>query len=941
VTPRATQDEQTGTAGVSEVTAAFQRLGWGVVENTRHDLGTDLFVLARDERLFDLGLVVGVQVKSGASYFARPAKDDEGILRGWWFRDSDRAHIDAWLAHSLPHLIVLHDLDSNTSYWEHVTLDTVESTGKGAKILVPLTNTLDEGHRDALLGVAAWTRQGTTWEGSAWSGASSILPDDLLRHALLVPRLVAPHPNAGHRLAPNAEQAIAMLIQARLQELEQVATDHAEVPSIDEAHTSTDWKWRFFGALGRRVLSGEIDGLIAVITDAPTPGDRAASTIAASSGLLDEGKADESIAVIESTMAQDDHAPVDHAWLLLHHSRGCAQVGRLDETRLEAIEVQGLRTTHAHDVTATAIAGVGAVLLFDVAGFGQGDLAGAITGMDTAASWWRTQTEATGLAALTRRTFESWARDSTVTFGGRDVANNQLFSACLTADFLGDHGDWRHLSALLAQDALIRLDRGADPVIAQQGLGALRLAGDEKALKLAVRRLASNGPARAITLAATEVDLRFSTRTSGPCDLALLEQGGDLLDEQTANRSLEWLLAAVADPAEFVARTTPSYLVDIRIIDTLGAVLLAASLDRQESVMTRLTELTPQEHQLLAISWARVVQALPEHLWDEPRALLVGATAGTHSEVLQLAFLGVASPFDDAAKTQLTDMARGGSLDALSALGDVRELSTDLVASIIDGLIEHVNKMVSDANAGAFSPGAHFGSGLALLNVWHPDVAQWEPLLDLLKDQAVPGSQKAAALGVLSSLGDQLPADVRPLLEEVALEIPRHSDPDPFPLFGYGGDASGAATELAASLGALDEAATASGLLLLLSGEPKQREWAARVARRLGRPEDTGVLVTLAQDPEPEVRAAAAVGLALMVAGGAGGADASNALKRCASDPGVQVPGSIVNTLSGTPSSNAASREALTDLLNSPSSYTRATAVNADRKGEHLRPRTR
>jgi hypothetical protein len=67
---RASRQEQVGGAGTSEVSAAFERLGWGVVENSRHDLGTDLFVLARDERLFDLGLVVGVQVKAGDGYFS-------------------------------------------------------------------------------------------------------------------------------------------------------------------------------------------------------------------------------------------------------------------------------------------------------------------------------------------------------------------------------------------------------------------------------------------------------------------------------------------------------------------------------------------------------------------------------------------------------------------------------------------------------------------------------------------------------------------------------------------------------------------------------------------------------------------------------------------------------------------------------------------------------
>lgn len=140
---RATQQEQTGTAGSSEVTARFEKINWGVAENSRHDLGTDLFLMARDERLFDLGLILGAQVKSGPSYFNEPVRDeDSGEITGWWFRESTQAHFDAWLAHQLPHLVVLHDLDSSESYWAHVTLDRVEYLPVGAKLFVPKANTI-------------------------------------------------------------------------------------------------------------------------------------------------------------------------------------------------------------------------------------------------------------------------------------------------------------------------------------------------------------------------------------------------------------------------------------------------------------------------------------------------------------------------------------------------------------------------------------------------------------------------------------------------------------------------------------------------------------------------------------------------------------------------------------------------------------------------------
>lgn len=71
---RAPATEAPGTSGASYAKANFEQLGWGVAESSTHDLGTDLFLMARDSRRAELGLLVGVQVKSGLSAFGRPPK---------------------------------------------------------------------------------------------------------------------------------------------------------------------------------------------------------------------------------------------------------------------------------------------------------------------------------------------------------------------------------------------------------------------------------------------------------------------------------------------------------------------------------------------------------------------------------------------------------------------------------------------------------------------------------------------------------------------------------------------------------------------------------------------------------------------------------------------------------------------------------------------------
>jgi tetratricopeptide (TPR) repeat protein len=606
---RASEQEQKGSTGVSEVTAKFTRLEWGFAEITRHDNGSDLFLMARDARRFDLGLTVGAQVKAGPTYFKYEERGEDGQLEGWWFRDPDGEHVNDWLKHGLPHLIVIHNLDTRMTYWVHVTEDAVVSTGKGSKVLVPIENTVDEEHRDALLAVAATLRPAAMWEGSAWKGAGSLQSNDVLRHALVVPRLIAPHPNARVSEAITPAQGVALLMQARLQDLDRFSSEHDQVPTLDEAQSSSEWSWRFFGALGQRITSGDVDILQSALTDAPDPAARVAATVTAAAGLLEEDRPDEAIALLKAALDEDEADPVDHAWLTVQHARALAEIGRLDEARAAAAAVQSLRATYPNDVTATAIAGVGAQLLFSLSRWGEGDLARAVVGADTAASWWRQQTTAWGLAASLERTFQGWARDTTQRWAVSDEANDQLLAAALTATLVGAQGDWRNLSGLLGRDTLLRVERTTDPAVAHAGLSTLRLAGAKEALQLAVRRLVADGPAAAVTAAAADVHLDASTKTTGPTNLTLLRYGGTVLDEATADRTVSWLLTTLTDPVPFTDRTTPSYLVPPLLVDTLAAVVPAASAGARESVVAYLLELPPQQDQLMAQSWARIVLA--------------------------------------------------------------------------------------------------------------------------------------------------------------------------------------------------------------------------------------------------------------------------------------------------------------------------------------------
>ncbi|WP_101607880.1 DUF4365 domain-containing protein [Amycolatopsis sp. BJA-103] len=148
------ESRQLGAVGEAAAKLAFLRLGWAVIDAApEHDVGTDLYLEVRDDQLSYSGWMMGAQVKAGASWFDEPRHDESGNIVGWWFR-TDQEHVDYWLTHTLPHLVIFHDENADISYWVNITADAAVSTGKGVKIFIPRANTLDGEHRKELFAAA-------------------------------------------------------------------------------------------------------------------------------------------------------------------------------------------------------------------------------------------------------------------------------------------------------------------------------------------------------------------------------------------------------------------------------------------------------------------------------------------------------------------------------------------------------------------------------------------------------------------------------------------------------------------------------------------------------------------------------------------------------------------------------------------------------------------
>jgi hypothetical protein len=110
--PKVTEQDQIGALGVTHVQLAVEKLGWIFRRVDHRDTGLDAeveVVLAGEAT----GLVLGLQIKTGSSYFSAPT------ARGWKYR-GDYEHLQYWRDHNLAVVVVLVDHEHELAYWESV-----------------------------------------------------------------------------------------------------------------------------------------------------------------------------------------------------------------------------------------------------------------------------------------------------------------------------------------------------------------------------------------------------------------------------------------------------------------------------------------------------------------------------------------------------------------------------------------------------------------------------------------------------------------------------------------------------------------------------------------------------------------------------------------------------------------------------------------------------
>ena len=869
---RSTERRATAAEGVSLTCQLFEGLGWAPVRNDAHDLGTDLWVEVADRRRFMRGLIIGVQVKAGPSWFRRKQRAPDGELQGWWYYEANNNHFDHWSSHGVPHLIVLCDLDKRVAYWVHVTPGAVESVGKGSKILVPAGQRIDDDCFDALLEAAAEQRAAPALEGTAlWTGEGAVPRDRKLRCALIAPRLLAPHPNAGQDEAIDGFAAVALAVQGRFSALKRFSEQHTSVPDLENPGQGCDWVWLLMAAIWQWESAGSPEPLRSVFESAPDAGCAAASGVLLACALGRTAQPEAALEVLDELVEGVELLPVDYGWVLVQRSRIRAEIGDIAGARGDASAALRDFAASADDVSASPLAAAAAWQLFMTAGPSQSvpavteehaddaqdpedthrGFAEMIAASDTAVSWWRSQTIAAALYQAEDPAFKQWAEVSSVrVFHTGDPWSPELFAAELSADVTAEQSRWRDISALRARQRLMRAPECDDETAeCAEGLDALRRSGHYQALRRAVGHLHQVGPLEAVADAVSKVPLDGWTHTSACTNFEMLAHAGDLLDEQQASALVAWSLdLASGYPEDFIRRVRPDFDVRFYALQAVTGLLASVSPEAQRATAHFIAKQTPEPLESVPglrgavsfLSYGLLADTDREALWG-----FAQQDQGLHGAEVLAWF---AANANTQAQSELAGRAIAGDRYALNALGDPTRLDDSDAAQLIESLEARTRGVVDGARRGTYT-GERHGPQLAHLNLCFPDEAVWDPVTELLLEPMVGAADKRNVCSRIVGLPQTLPQHVRTTLAENIEKVAASR-----PGFPPDADVGGAQTALAIAVGALDGDDADSAAAALACGSRREREDLAHLLGSGYCPHQQPILAALINDQYTPVR---------------------------------------------------------------------------------------
>ena len=701
-------------------------------------------------------------MKNRPSLTESPSTDNGRV--GWWVRDF------AYHDDPFPRLLVLFDENSGEAYWVHATKDKVLGAEQEQKIFVPKENVINNESVDSLVEVAF----GKLPQPAELPG----VPDaDRLRYALIAPQLIVPHPHLPLRTLSSAE-AIALLSLAQMLMLK--GTIEYKITGALRSHHD-DPSWKLYSALFKWIDKRQTDAILSFSSANVEANVAAAAEVIKATALFEEHLPQRACEILKDALAaRDDYNPVDLAWLQVHLARNLIEIGEFDEAWDLALEASLIGRREYQDPTARYVAGVAMEFVFQL-----NDLTGRQEAENLfrtimkyspdSSSWLRTQILAGGLTDFIEKNYPQW-RDAEIILG-KEYDNTILkaHSTSLIMGFAADANAWRPAAAAFACYCLLSAASTDELVYA---LNILRVAGAQDELELATSQSLHFGPAEPLAQIMNELSLEDATKSSLPCDFALVGECVALLDTSAVDNHALWLLNELKNPSKtYVFGISRWY--ENEIIQVLAKIYGACSSEVMAKIQDYLITIPGIQDLELAASYAKLIKSIiaddlsQGREWDSEKLQTLVARGNIDTDLLK-GMIEQLRAVHDTNYDRLFGKIRIGDLNALASWQDFDHLPDGIVQRAVLHLANLVDHIIATAASGTL-PGPYSRSYshlsiLVRLNISHPHCAHWRPCLRMFNNRV---SARDLVPGIETMIDEyqKIPADVARDMREPLMRL--------------------------------------------------------------------------------------------------------------------------------------------------------------------------
>lgn len=751
--------DSVGLSGELHAKNLFHDLGWKIAEDMQ-DVGTDFYVSPTDQQGELLGLMMGVQVKTGRSYFQSKELSDKGEIVGWWYRQSNLKNEKYWLGHALPHIILLCDYDAKNCYWAELSEDAIERTGKGLKILIPANNVLNENTNSRLIQSLQERSRVTNLEGVLTTSELNMSDDVALRHALILPRLIAPSP-AIYVKQLSLVEALALAVlsnEDRFKWLESARTEKGVMreTGVDRIVARLDlvsrgsWGWFALTGLIEWHQGGSTKRFETLLDGADTPTERAASVALTVSYHLDQHDVRRAYDVL--AVAAEKHYPnrIDRAWVDIHKARVLMELGQLDESFRIALKVQSCLKGVQHDASARAIFAAAAKLAYSAGFYKRQDAIPAYRRSDTIAFWWRSNLVAEAFLEDVRERFSQWT-DHSLPHSGRITAQKHLRSAALIAALAGDHDSWMYYVRLENQYHLSHWPSNGEDHISKSLLRLARAHSSDEAMN-AADKLIWQGPMSAVAQAANSVSLADSSYSSIMGEFNLLRASEYIISDDCSEENCEWLIGRLEREVHDPNSNTDLPIMRHDLLALLSSLLPQIDAASVDSALRRISSLNLQAEDDMVDSYTKLIRAaaytkrpIDVLQYFEP---VLSQMRQSSQLMFHSVYGSVTQQIPDAVLKQLAS----GQISALPGVYNLELLPSDTVSIVIAALEEMNQKTLSDAEGGSYeSQRFSVEHALVMLYSLFPDQANWKLIADYIRSPYIQVDSKYNAIEGIAS----------------------------------------------------------------------------------------------------------------------------------------------------------------------------------------------